>query len=164
LKQSFKFQRCLPVLHESPKFDHHFSNLLEDDTDEGVQSNRLHKPQESGLEKPLGRDKAKKIAKEVASYATVLASKHAGQQGHLDKIAKAMQDRNRILSSIMTLQRTQEALLVKHQMFMAMENYADALKVMGEIEAMNAVARAEETAHVNAAAVEATAEESGDST
>jgi hypothetical protein len=40
-KQSFKFQRCLRVLHESPKFDHHFSNLLEDDTDEGVQSDRL---------------------------------------------------------------------------------------------------------------------------
>jgi hypothetical protein len=138
---AFKLLAVLPILQRSPKFNDEFIESVDRNLKEGEVVNQLSLPQGAVMERPAGRDLAKRAAVDAASFA---ASFQQHQEGVVS-LANAVVVRTKQSARACDLQRIQAALLHEHKMYMQMENFEEAQRVMAEIRAMNAKA-VEETA------------------
>jgi hypothetical protein len=134
---NFKYLAVLPILEQSPKFKDDFAETINRDVDEGEVINPLSLPQGSTMERPAGRDLAKRAATDAASIASAFTSGQEKSQQLVKSIADSILIRTKQTARSCDYHRKLAALQIRHNFYVSTNRMAEAEEVIGWIDDMN---------------------------
>jgi hypothetical protein len=111
---NFKYLAVLPILDQSPKFKDDFAETINRNVNEGEVINPLSVPQGSKMERPAGRDLAKKAATDAASIASAFSSGQEKSQQLVQSLADSILIRTKQTARSCDYQRKLAALQIRH--------------------------------------------------